>query len=70
MKGDVRSVAKIVLTNTYEPVFNLYTEGEHTFIADGSVVHNFSYFRTLRTVFHQLFIDSNILRYMDQVATQ
>jgi intein/homing endonuclease len=40
-----------------EPVFNIYTEGEHNFIADGCVAHNFTEFRTMRTLLHRLFLD-------------
>lgn len=32
-----------------EPVFNLIVEGDFTFIADGALVHSFSYFRGLRS---------------------
>lgn len=39
------------------PVFNIYTAGEHNFIADGIVAHNFTEFRALRTVLHQIFLD-------------
>lgn len=40
-----------------EPVFNLHTEAEHTFIVEGFVVHNFSYLRNIRTFLHRCFID-------------
>ncbi len=39
------------------PVFNIYTAGEHNFIADGVVAHNFTEFRTVRTALHRLFLD-------------
>lgn len=37
-----------------EPVYNLRTEGEHTFIAGGLVAHNFSYFRGARSLAYQV----------------
>lgn len=46
-------VASIVKTNRVEPVFNLITEGEHTFIVQGCVVHNFTYLRSLRIWWHE-----------------
>lgn len=33
------------------PVYNLITEQDFTFIAEGALVHSFSYFRTLRKLF-------------------
>jgi hypothetical protein len=44
-------------TEPAEPVYNIHTTGEHNFIADGVVAHNFTEFRRLRTLFHRLFID-------------
>lgn len=44
-------------SNHLEPVYNLHTAGEHNFVVEGCVVHNFSRFRLLRTLFHWLFID-------------
>lgn len=44
-------------TDQIEPVYNLHTSGDHTFIVSGYVVHNFAYFRTLRTWWHRSFID-------------
>jgi hypothetical protein len=56
----LRRVTSITDTKTREPVFNLYTQGEHNFIVDGYVAHNFTRFRTLRTVFHRLFLDGQV----------
>lgn len=50
-------IKSITPTGTMEPVFNLYTQGEHNFIVDGCVAHNFTHFRTLRTVLHRMFLD-------------
>jgi hypothetical protein len=36
-----------------EPVFNLITEVEHNFVADGCLAHNFSYFRALRMAWYR-----------------
>lgn len=40
-----------------EPVYNLHTTGDHTFVVEGVVAHNFTEFRGLRTAWHQLFVD-------------
>lgn len=41
-----------------EPVYNLHTTGDHTFVVEGVVAHNFTEFRGLRTAWHQLFVDT------------
>lgn len=41
-------VASVVKTERVEPVFNLLTDVDHTFVAGGCVVHNFTYFRRAR----------------------
>ncbi len=51
-------ISHIEETDRIEPVYNLYTETEHTFIASGLVAHNFTYFRTFRTWWHKNYIDS------------
>lgn len=38
-------------------VFNLTTVGEHNFIADGVIVHNFSFMRKFRTFLHAFLFD-------------
>ncbi|MFZ2252813.1 MAG: Hint domain-containing protein [Minisyncoccia bacterium] len=55
-------IESITSTGTAEPVFNLYTQGEHNFIADGCVAHNFTHFRMLRVALHRLFFDSFVLQ--------
>lgn len=65
----LRRVTGITDTKTREPVFNLYTQGEHNFIVDGYVAHNFTRFRALRIVFHRLFLDGQI-ETSDQSALQ
>ena len=44
--------------STQEPVFNLHTSIEHTYIVSGCVVHNFAYFLKLRTWWHRNFKDA------------
>lgn len=41
-------VASVVKTERVEPVFNLLTDMDHTFVVAGCVVHNFTYFRRMR----------------------
>jgi len=53
-----RRIGSITPTGMLKPVFNLYTEGEHNFIADGCVAHNFTNLRMLRVVMHKLLFDS------------
>lgn len=43
-------------------VFNLHTSGEHTFIADGVVAHNFTFLRDVRVWLHRWFFDAPRLR--------
>ena len=58
VRADTRhSTVKRVTQLGTEPVFNIYTAGEHTFIAEGFVAHNFTEFRRVRTILHQLFLD-------------
>ena len=52
-----RKVVNVSLTSNREKVFNLYSETEHNFIADGCIAHNFSYLRILRTAMHHVFFD-------------
>lgn len=46
-------VKSVVETDRTEPVFNLITEGEHIYIAQGCVAHNFTYFRRIRMLWHR-----------------
>lgn len=55
--GTQRVVQKLMAESKREPVYNLYTAGEHTFIVEGCVAHNFTVLRTLRTWLHRVFID-------------
>lgn len=50
-------VVGVLDTGRNEVVYNLYTTGEHTFLVDGYVVHNFTFFRSFRTWWHKLFVD-------------
>ncbi|HTE44523.1 MAG TPA: Hint domain-containing protein [Gemmatimonadaceae bacterium] len=56
MSGD-RRVVDVGPLSRVEPVYNLYTSGEHTFVVHGCVVHNFTHFRAMRTLWHRLFVD-------------
>jgi hypothetical protein len=40
-----------------EPVYNLFTTGEHSYVVDGFVAHNFTHLRVLRTWWHRLVLD-------------
>lgn len=51
------SVVKNIILQGVEPVFNIYTAGEHNFFADGLLAHNFTEFRVIRTIWHQVFLD-------------
>jgi hypothetical protein len=69
MLRDLRPGDKLVRTNgdsvvveiqaelTPEPVYNLFTAGEHNFVVEGVVVHNFTNFRVVRTLMHRVFVD-------------
>jgi hypothetical protein len=50
-------VAAVVPTLKVEPVYNLYTEGEHNFVVEGVPVHNFTHFPALRTLLHRALFD-------------
>lgn len=43
-----------------EQVYNLITSGEHNFIVENCIAHNFTFFREIRTLAHQIFIDSGV----------
>lgn len=64
LKGDhliqidgTKCVEEVVIEPISKPVYNIYSAGEHNFIVDGVVVHNFTTLRLVRTLIHQLFID-------------
>lgn len=48
------TVQSVVRTEAVETVYNLITEGPHTFIVDGAVVHNFTYFKGVKAVYWAL----------------
>lgn len=50
-------VSHIEQTNQKVPVYNLITSGEHNFIAEGLIAHNFTFCRKARTFMHQFFFD-------------
>jgi hypothetical protein len=51
-------IAKVFPTSAMENVYNLYTAGEHNFIVDGIVAHNFTWLREIRTMWHRRFLDN------------
>jgi hypothetical protein len=52
--GSWQTVTSCRKTDRIAPVHNLVTEGNHTFIAEGCVVHNFTYFRMVRMIWYRL----------------
>ncbi len=52
-------IRRITSTGKMEPVFNLYTEGEHNFIADDCIAHNFTFLRVFRMALHRIFFDNS-----------
>ncbi len=50
--GDAAKINSITSLPDKVPVYNLVTEGEHTFVANGVVAHNFTHLRRLRTALH------------------
>lgn len=58
-QGQLRPVAVIAKHQfeRVEPTFNLHTEGEHTYVACGIVVHNFSVAPVVRCLLHRLVLD-------------
>ena len=54
---EVHEVRAARMTPQQEKVYNLYTAGEHTYLVEGCVVHNFSVLRQLRTWWHRRFLD-------------
>lgn len=63
-------IKSITPTGTMEPVFNLYTQGEHNFIVNGCVAHNFTHFRTLRTILYRMFFDKTPEISVDNLSVQ
>ncbi|MEA2345348.1 MAG: hypothetical protein QOF63_3517 [Thermoanaerobaculia bacterium] len=60
--GGLVQVERVQKSARCEPVYNLHTTIDHTFIVQGYVIaHNFAWLRTLRTWWHRLFIDPFII---------
>jgi hypothetical protein len=53
-EAGARSVRSISYDQRTEAVYNLVTLPENTFIADGVVAHNFTYFRTARSLYWRI----------------
>ena len=51
--SEVRVVG-VCLTSEVVPVYNLYCEGEYSFVADGVIAHSFTVLRETRTMLHRL----------------
>lgn len=52
--------AKVTASKASEmraPVFNLHTAGEHNFVVDRMIAHNFGFLMSVRTWMHNLFLD-------------
>jgi len=56
-KADVLEVSRIFKSTKTEPVYNLVTTGEHNFVVEGLVAHNFTFLRRTRTLLHRWFLD-------------
>lgn len=61
------SITSVSPTDRFEPVYNLHTTGAHSFIADGVVVHNFTWARAARTLMHRLLVDPLLLSTLEQL---
>ena len=57
LQRSLEIVAVVRETIHKQPVFNLYTVTDHTFIVEWCVVHNFAHLRILRTFLHRFFFD-------------
>lgn len=55
------TVLAVEPTSRVESVFNLGTTGEHSYIVDGLVAHNFTHLRWLRSWWHRLVLDGRAL---------
>lgn len=51
-------VETVKFSMSVEPVYNLITAGEHTFVVEGVVAHNFTFAPALRTLIHEWFSKS------------
>ncbi len=71
LNSEGRIKSKVISTSEtplFEPVFNLHTTGEHNFIADGYIVHNFTRLRLLRVLWHSMFVDPLASKNCPQVS--
>ncbi len=69
LDGSIKSkVISTSETSLFEPVFNLHTTGDHNFVAEGYIVHNFTRLRQLRVLWHTLFVDSLTIAYCPQAV--
>lgn len=57
INGEEFEIRKVIATPETEPVYNLITYGEHNFIVDDFVAHNFTDLRRLKTYWYRLFLD-------------
>ena len=65
IKGDtvnIADIASVAATSESCDVYSLLTASAHTFIAEGVIAHNFTYFRELRTFLHRHLIDAALVR--------
>jgi hypothetical protein len=56
--ADNLEVERVYSTSETENVYNLITSGEHNFIVDGIVAHNFTFLREARCLLHHALFDS------------
>ncbi len=63
-------VSNVCITHRMELVHNLITTGSHTYIVSGYIVHNYNYFRSLRTLFSNVFIDWKWRKFIKPIETE
>jgi hypothetical protein len=56
-------VERVVPTGIDEKVYSLITTGEHNFVANGIVAHNFTFMRKTRAFLHRVLFDAYAERY-------
>lgn len=49
-----KTISSITMTGKSESVYNLITENQHTFLAEGAIAHNFTYFRKTRSTYWRI----------------
>lgn len=57
VKSSPACVKSVAESGCWATVHNLHTTGEHNFVVDGLVAHNFSYFSAPRMLYHRIFVD-------------